>query len=1159
MKKTTALLLAGICLTAVLATQAALVINEVCYENSTVADETGNTTSDWIELYNSGPAAVNILNYGIGDTSPYVEDKGVRLPNYSIPSGGFLLIFANSDLPEYTAWTNVPNAAVIPPNSSWKAWYAAAAPVGSWQSGAYADSDWLEGISPLGHNTPVGSLDCATVLGNPAVPATLFQTAYFRKKFTVISPSVVTGIVMTARIKDGMVVYLNGTEIHRQNMPAGPISYSTPASTAVPSTTWTTTVLSPSLLIQGVNTLAVEVHKASPTGTALIMDLNLTTLINELKPIVHGQFGLKKEGEKVHLFNASLVRIDDRDAPLTEPGKNNSYGAVTDGSSTFQLYSKPTPDLPNATYTQKYSVTLTGQLPVFTAPPGFYTATQNIMLSTPTTGYRIFYTLDGSDPWESSAFVWSGQSITISQPSDATSGLAWKRTNPFEVGANVPSAVWLPPISSIDKAVVVRAITVSGDGKQCSPETSGTYFIGTEYSARSLPVFSLIINEQSLFGFTQGLFIPGKLYADSPVGYGDNKWGKPYANYHQNSDTLEWERPVHLELFETNQINAAIDMNMGVAMHGGGTRTIPQKTLYMIARNGEYGTEFVNYPLFPELPATTYKRFLLRNSGNDWYGATSAGIATMVKDISLHTVCSSLDISVMAGRPSIVYINGEYWGIHNLRESYDKHYLASRYNLDPDNADILSQVEDGNNVAIIRLDGDKSADEDYEALLAWINANPLSSSANYQHVTTQVDVDNFADYIIAETFFANTDWPQNNYDFWRAHTNQTATAGEYGDQRWRWMLYDLDVAGTENAGFNMFTYLSDNSMTAVNEGGFLINELWKNMTFRNNFVSRYADLLNTTFRPSHTSNTVAAAAQRIASELSTHFSRWGRTTTPVQWQNAVNSSIIQYNAERYSQTWSHLNSHFNLGGTGQITLKNQNSSGTGGHLAVNGMALTAATDGVEDPASWSGTYFQSLPVTVAAVAADGYVFDGWVGSTLTDPQRTLFVGPAPITLVARFRLAGAPPYSAAGYEAWQLSNYSEQQIVSGSAAAPDSPSGKAGMSNFELYAFGMHLGDGLSDAQRIARASLSINAQSSALWVGYNRLNSTFTDVSYTLKTTDSLAAPLVWRTAIAGEDILNEALTNIVDSSTWLYQQRLNNEAPAKDSRFFRLEITTP
>ncbi|NTV80954.1 MAG: hypothetical protein HGA24_05985, partial [Candidatus Aminicenantes bacterium] len=171
------------------------------------------------------------------------------------------------------------------------------------------------------------------------------------------------------------------------------------------------------------------------------------------------------------------------------------------------------------------------------------------------------------------------------------------------------------------------ALEGATDGKYCSPETSGTYFIGPAFTSRPLPVFSLITDANNLFGFTSGIYVPGKTYADSPEGYGANKWGKPYANYHLDSDTQAWERPIHLELFETNQTLSAVSLLMGSSMHGGGTRAIPQKTLYMMAREAEYGTGIVNYALFPGETASVYKRFLLRNSGNDWYGPDTAGVA----------------------------------------------------------------------------------------------------------------------------------------------------------------------------------------------------------------------------------------------------------------------------------------------------------------------------------------------------------------------------------------------------------------------------------------------------------------------------------------------------------------------------------------------------
>ncbi|NLX25699.1 MAG: hypothetical protein GXY61_07040 [Lentisphaerae bacterium] len=1150
----------------------ALVINEVCYDNETLTDENGDASSDWIELYNTGPLAVNLQNYWLGDANPYEEAKGVRLPSYMLPPGGFLVVYANNDLPEYTVWTNAPDIVAIPENSSWRYSAPASAPDATWKDTTFNDTPWESGISPLGYNDATLDMDCATLLPDGGNPDSRYPTAYFRTTFKIVNPSVVTGLTVRARINDGMVLYLNGVEQKRIYMPDGAVSYETHATMSVPSTLWTTFVLPTTDLVAGNNVLAVEVHQASASSVDLIMDLSLTALVDEQVPVVHGQFGLSNLGENVHLF-LNLSRIHKFDGPASEPGENKSYGLATDGvTGIYKVYEKPTPGLPNATNDQKYSVTLHTQKPRFSVDPGFYAANQSVVLSTPTAGYKIYYTLDGSDPWDSGTYVYSGNPIQLNAVAPATSGLSWIRTNPVEIGETVPDAAWQPPVGSVSKAVVLRAIAVDGTGKFCSPETSGTYFIGPSFSTRTLPTVSIITDADNLFGFTSGIYVPGKYYADSPEGYGDNKWGKPHANYHQDNDDQTWERPVQLEFFETAQNTSAFSLALGMTMHGGGTRAIPQKTLYLMARLGEYGNDLVDYPLFPDEDATTYKRFLLRNDGNDWYGPMSdEGISTMLKDAVFHRIVKGLNTSVMAYRPVNAFINGEYWGIHNMRESFDKHYLATRYGLDADNVDMLMHEEeklDNDKVQITRIDGDKNSDEEYEELIDWIQANPLSIDANYERVQTAavftnaldivitgIDATNHADYIIAETFFANTDWPINNCDFWRAHTNQTATCGAFGDTRWRWMLYDLDVAGDKGADFDMLKYLSSNKMSGGSEPGFLINQLWSNWNFRNYFVTRYANLLNTTFRPERMAAIITEAADAIAPEVESHFQRWGHSFTEEQWRTTVTNVLIDYTTERHANSWEHLDNHFGLGGTGSLEVNNIDPSGTGGEFIVNGITISTDTDGVTSRASWSGTFFQSLPITVEAVPDAGYVFDGWVGTAVTNSSISLFVGEAPISLTARFRLADAPAYQPTGYEQWQLANYSVQHILGDGAASADAPSGYAGMSNFLLYAFGINLSDGLTDAERLERARLSIQMLDSALWLGYTRLNDTYDDVRYTLKVASSLAAPIIWNTATNGIDLDPVALTNILDASTWYYKVRLSKDNPDHEMRFFKLE----
>lgn len=1136
---------------AALSVRAALVVNEVCYENSTVADETGDKTSDWIELYNTGPGAVNVNGYGLGDANPYDEAKGVRLPDYTIPPGGYLVVFANSALPEYTAWVKAPDLELIPANGVWRYAAPAAEPVATWKTNTFNDASWARGMAPLGYNDAKANLDCATVLGYGGNPASRYPAAYFRYAFEVLNPPSVTGLVARARFNDGMVVYLNGCEVWRQNMPAGAVGYSTLASAPRATTLWTTALLATNGLVQGTNVLAVEVHQAAVSSVDLVLDLTLTGLVNAQVPVVHGQFGLSKEGENVHLFNAASNRLH-KFEPATgaiTPGKDQTYGAYPDGSLTaLKVFDRPTPGAANSAAP---SAVLTAGAPAFSVAPGVYAANQSVALTTAAAGTRVHYSLDGSDPRLSPLYVSSGGSVTVSNVPAATGGLAWIRTNPVEIGGNVPEAAWLPPSGAVGRAMTLRAVAISTDGKYCSPETRGTYFVGAAFAGHTLPLVSVIAETNDLFGFTGGLFVPGKAYADSEAGYGENKWGKPYANYHQDSVSLAWERPAHVELFEPGQAQAAFAQVLGVMMHGGGTRTIPQKSLYMVARSGEYGTYSVEHPLFPGEAAVSYKRFLLRNSGNDWYGPDYGGVGTMMKDAVIHEIVKRMDLSVMAYRPAVAYVNGEYWGLHNLRESYDKHYLATRYGLDPENVDILMHEEDSvdkTKVRIVRLEGDTNADEEYEALIGWVQANPLSSTANYQQFQTWVDVTNYMDYIIAETFFANTDWPINNCDFWRAHTNQTATCGRYGDTRWRWMLYDLDMAGAEGAAFNMFTYLTSDKMTGSKEPGFLINALWQNAAFRTAFVTRYANALNTTFLPYRTSAIVGQAAERIAPEIETHFRRWGRAYTQAQWQQAVNTVLTQFSATRHAVSWSHVNGAFGLGGTGALTVRNDCADGRGGRFRVNGVMIDTATDGVTNRAAWTGTFFRNLAVPVEAVPDPGYVFVGWRGTSETNAAVSRSVTASPVTLTGLFREA-----SPAGYVRWQAENYTSAQILDGVSAEPGSASGFAGMSNFELYAFGMSRTDGLSDAQRRARAELSIHGRDAGLWLGYTRLNDGAADIRYTLKVADALGA--AWRDAVVGPDLDGRSLTNVLDAATWYFEIRLPAPGAGAGSRFFKLE----
>ncbi len=152
----------------------------------------------------------------------------------------------------------------------------------SWQGLNFDDTAWASGPGELGYTAPGRpGHNPVTVLSLGPDPANKFITYYFRRKFVVPNVAAYTNLLFRLRRDDGAVVYLNNVEVYRDNMPAGPISYTTLAASIVSGTNETTyfaTNARPSLLVTGTNILAVEVHQISATNVDLGFDLELTGL-----------------------------------------------------------------------------------------------------------------------------------------------------------------------------------------------------------------------------------------------------------------------------------------------------------------------------------------------------------------------------------------------------------------------------------------------------------------------------------------------------------------------------------------------------------------------------------------------------------------------------------------------------------------------------------------------------------------------------------------------------------------------------------------------------------------------------------------------------------------------------------------------------------------
>ena len=431
--------------------------------------------------------------------------------------------------------------------------------------------------------------------------------------------------------------------------------------------------------------------------------------------------------------------------------------------------------------------------PEFSKNGGFYDEPLSLSLKAMDASAEIRYTLDGSEPDEQ-------------------------------------SAVYTGPID-INKTAVVRA-RAFGDGLLPSDIQTHTFFINAHHD---LPVVSICTNPDNLWDYNQGIFVKGPGAAEEFPYVGANFW-------------KDMEKEIHMELFD-EEGRLGLSMDAGMKVFGAYGRAMDKKSLAVHARN-IYGTDSIRYPFFHDKDILDFKSIVLRTSGQD---------ATMskIRDGFITTLARRMGLDAQAYRPAVLYINGEYWGLYNLREKINEHFIASNHGVDIENIDLLEangRVKFGQR-------------EDYDRLIDFVKNNDLSRSENYEYVKSQVDIQNFIDYEIAIMYFANTD--SGNIRFWRER-------GPEG--RWRWIVYDQDWAFFD-VNHNTVWYLTNPKGHGIGQmfSNALMHNLMKNKEFKEEFVARFAYHLKNTFKPEDVIALIDEFAARIESEVSADCERWGGT------------------------------------------------------------------------------------------------------------------------------------------------------------------------------------------------------------------------------------------------------------------------------------------
>jgi hypothetical protein len=613
---------------------------------------------------------------------------------------------------------------------------------------------------------------------------------------------------------------------------------------------------------------------------------------------------------------------------------------------------------------------------VFSVKPGFYSEQVELVLSHPDPEAAIFYTTDGSIP--------SGSSLQYTSPV-----LINNRSNEPNQHSMIPTNFitgwrgWLEPDGLVAKGTIIRAVAVK-NGSTESPVKTGTWFIFPEGDRRySIDVVSIVTEHDNFFSDETGIYVPGNTYEQ----------GRPQTgNYAQRG--IEWERPVSIELFGDD---LTFQQDIGVRIHGGWTRRDPVKSLRLYARS-DYGESRFNYRIFPELPYTNYNRLLLRQSGNDW-------ASSLIRDAVAHHLVRHFDLDVMAYSPNVVFINGEYWGIKNFRERFDRHYLERVYRVDPDNIDLLTgrnEVQEGDN-------------NHYNQLIDFVSINDLADDSNYQQVVEMMDINNYLDYYSAEIYFQNTDWPTNNIDFWRTKVDFDPGAPKGHDGRWRWLFYDVDRAFGlfESDGFdynyNMMEHVTRPLSDDREWPNLLFRNLLENESFRHDFINRTADHINTAFLPSRVKPVIDSFAVRIEPEIDEYIKRWRYPETRNHWESQIRR--MHRNAENRPEfVIQHLMDHFGITERIDLTVSTDLDQGW---IRVNSIDINPSTPGISaETYPWTGMYFQGIPIRLEALPREGYEFSHWSGTGIDSENqnnRILTITPSgDMTLEAHYSESEVP-------------------------------------------------------------------------------------------------------------------------------------------------------
>lgn len=732
---------------------------------------------------------------------------------------------------------------------------------------------------------------------------------FIRSSFSIADTSAILGAILHVDYDDGFIAYLNGKVIARSNVNEN-ATWNTYANDnreaemyngSMPQTFSVDVNYLKSILVEGENIFAIQVHNVSNTSS----DMSLIPFLSFALKDGYSFFSPTPEwfvGNTPGQLHANFkISVNGEMIYLSQ------NGVVADSLLVPKLMTD------HSIGRVKNGENLIG---IFVyATPG---ASNNWQ-----TSYTDGYT-NSPSILPTAGFFDSAVEVSIyANDQNATIRYTLDGSEPSTL-----SPIYTAPLR-ISKTQSIKARSFV-QGKLAGVSATSTYFINEEYT---LPVLSVTTTRSNLYG-SNGIF----------------------TNYNQTINI-----PSYVEYFDKNkQLGFKQYAGMQVDGGAGGSRHLPQHSFRIEPGNGSLGDGDLKFKLMHRRPnRSNYPSFYLRN------GSNQHNILTYKDGLQVTALGRNTYTYYSAYEPIVVYINGEYFGVYELREKINYDYLEDNYQMNIDSLDFLGvSYFKGQQLEALRGSIQPFIDDfNYFLDLEVESADFLSEVDQF------LDIKSYTDYIIAESWVGNNDWPFNNIKLFRCvGTNM----------RWQWAINDLEWAlnpnGWTSSSFDHIQFMKDYG-TGNYYTGFWFR-MMNNANYKAYFINRFADLMNTSYHFSEIGPLENEMFNEIYPEMDGQFRRWGSSNIDGQMDDFLrNHQTFRSELEKRSTyVRNHLQSHFGLKNKVTVTLD----------VEPAGAGTIQISTIVPITFPWEGIYFTNVPIEIEAIPNPGFQFDQWGNADIID-------------------------------------------------------------------------------------------------------------------------------------------------------------------------------